>query len=97
MEHHVYHASLAIAALAAALERLDALVFTAGIGEHATEVRERICRRLAWLGVELDASANAQHGPRISTAASRVSAWVIPTNEEIVIARQTYALAQAPG
>jgi len=94
VEHYVYHASRAIASLAAALEGIDALVFTAGIGEHAIEVRERICQRLAWLGVAVDTAANAAHGPRISTVGSRVSAWVIPTDEEIVIARHTCALAQ---
>ncbi|HTO46076.1 MAG TPA: acetate kinase, partial [Burkholderiales bacterium] len=64
-------------------------VFTAGIGEHAAPIRERVCRQAAWLGVELDAQANAKHGPRISTAASRTAAWVIPTNEELTIARHT--------
>ncbi len=93
VEHYVYHVARGVAALAVALGGLDALVYTAGIGEHAAPVREGVCRRLAWLGLELDASANARHGPRISTAASRVSAWVIPTDEEIVIARHTLALA----
>ena len=69
--------------------RLDALVFTAGIGEHAPAVRERVCNDAAWLGIELDAEANARGGPRISTASSKVSAWVIPTNEELMIARHT--------
>jgi acetate kinase len=92
--HVVYHVSLAIGSLAVALGGLDALVFTAGIGEHAVEVRERICSRIAWLGIELDAAANAAHGPRISTPGSPVSAWVIPTNEEAVIARQALALVR---
>ena len=78
-----------LGALAAALGGLDALVFTAGIGEHAAPIRERICRQAAWLGVELDAAANAAGGPRISTRSSRVAAWVIPTNEELMIARHT--------
>jgi acetate kinase len=64
-------------------------VFTAGIGEHATAVRERVCRQAAWLGVELDADANADRGPRISTPGSPVAAWVISTNEELMIARHT--------
>ncbi|HMF41999.1 MAG TPA: acetate/propionate family kinase, partial [Polyangia bacterium] len=81
-----------LGSLAAALGGLDAIVFTAGIGEHAAPVRERVCRKAAWLGIELDADANAAHGPRISTAASRTAAWVIPTNEEIVIARHTRAV-----
>jgi acetate kinase len=76
------------ASLAAALGGLDAVVFTAGIGEHAPVIRQRIAAKLAWLGLELDASANARHGPRISAGASRVAAWVIPTDEEGVIAAQ---------
>lgn len=85
----VYRAVTQIGALVAALEGLDALVFTAGIGEHAAPVRERICRGLAWLGLEIDPAANAHHGPRISRESSPVSAWVIPTNEELMIARHT--------
>jgi acetate kinase len=68
---------------------VDALVFTAGIGEHSAEIRRRLCLASAWLGVELDDSANARHGPRISTRTSCVSAWVIPTDEELMIARHT--------
>ena len=63
-----------------------------GIGENAAVIRERVCRDAAWLGVELDAAANSAGGPRISAPASRVSAWVIPTNEELMIARHTRAL-----
>jgi acetate kinase len=85
----VYRIGRELGSLAAALGGLDAIVFTAGIGERAAPVRERVCRQAAWLGVELDAAANAQHGPRISAASSRVSAWVIPTNEELMIARHT--------
>ena len=81
-----------LGAMAASLGGLDALVFTAGIGEHAAPVRERVCRDAEWLGVDLDAAANLRHGPRISTAGSRVSAWVIPTDEELMIARHTLAL-----
>jgi acetate kinase len=85
----VYRIARELGALAAVLGGLDALVFTAGIGEHAAPVREAVCRRAAWLGVELDAAANAAHGPRISAASSRTAAWVIPTNEELIIARHT--------
>ncbi len=85
----VYRIGRELGSLAAALGGLDAIVFTAGIGEHTPIVRERVCRQAAWLGVELDADANAAGGPRISTAASRTSAWVIPTNEELMIARHT--------
>lgn len=71
---------------------LDALVFTAGIGEHAAPIRERVCQSAAWLGVELDPTANATGGPCISTAGGQIPAWVIPTNEELMIARQTRTL-----
>jgi acetate kinase len=87
----VYRIGRELGALAATLGGLDAIVFTAGIGEHAAPIRERVCRNAAWLGVELDAQANATHGPRISTAGSRTAAWVIPTNEELMIARHTRA------
>ena len=85
----VYRIGRELGSLVAALGGLDALVFTAGIGEHAVPVRERVCRAAAWLGVELDPAANAAAGPQISTAGSAVSAWVIPTNEELMIARHT--------
>ncbi|MEW5889577.1 MAG: acetate/propionate family kinase [Pseudomonadota bacterium] len=81
-----------LGSLAAALGGLDALVFTAGIGEHAAPIRERVCRDAAWLGVKLDAAANRAGGPRISTADSAVSVWVIPTNEELMIARHVRQL-----
>ncbi len=85
----VYRIGRELGSLAAALGGLDAMVFTAGIGEHAAPIRERVCRQAAWLGVELDPQTNARHGPRISTATSRSAAWVIPTNEELMIARHT--------
>jgi acetate kinase len=85
----VYRIGRELGSLGAALGGLDALVFTAGIGEHSKRVRERVCNDAAWLGVALDAAANDAGGPRISAAASRVSAWVIPTNEELMIARHT--------
>jgi acetate kinase len=90
----VYRIGREMGSLAAALGGLDAIVFTAGIGEHAITIREAVCRHAGWLGVELDAAANGAGGPRISTASSRVSAWVIPTNEELMIARHTLALAR---
>jgi len=88
----VYRIGRELGSLAAALQGLDALVFTAGIGERSALVRERVCRAAAWLGVELDARANEADGPRISTSASRVAVWVIPTNEELMIARHTRQL-----
>ena len=85
----VYRIGRELGSLAAALGGLDAIVFTAGIGEHAAPVRERVCRNAAWLGVELDPVANVVGGPRVSTAGSRTAAWVIPTNEELMIAHHT--------
>ncbi len=84
-----YRIGRELGSLAAALGGLDAIVFTAGIGEHSVTLRERVCRDAAWLGVELDPAANARGGPRISTPGSRTAAWVIPTNEELMIARHT--------
>ena len=92
VELFVYRIGRELGSLAAALGGLDAIVFTAGIGERAAPIRERVCRQAAWLGIELDPHANAAHGPRISTASSRIPAWVIPTNEELMIARHTRAL-----
>ena len=88
----VYRIGRELGSLAAALGGLDAVVFTAGIGENSRSLRGRVCHAAAWLGVELDAAANARNGPRISTAGSRASAWVIPTNEELMIARHTRRL-----
>jgi acetate kinase len=93
----IYRIGRELGSLAAALGGLDAIVFTAGIGEHSAMIRERVCRDAAWLGVELDPAANAQDGPRLSAPGSRVSVWVIPTNEELMIARHTQrVLLQGP-
>jgi acetate kinase len=92
VDYFVYRASKEIGAFAAVLGGVDGLVFTAGIGEHQDQIRQRICAASAWLGIELDERANARHGPRISTDRSRVSAWVVPTNEELMIARHTGAV-----
>ncbi len=89
---YVYRIGRELGSLAAALGGLDALVFTAGIGEHAAEIRARVCRDAAWLGLELDEAANAVDGPRITRSDSQVAAWVIPTNEELMIARHTHRL-----
>jgi len=85
----VYRIGRELGSLAAALGGLDAIVFTAGIGENSVELRERVCRDAAWLGVRLDDGANARGGPCISAAGSNVHAWTIPTNEELIIARHT--------
>ena len=90
----VYQAVRHLGALVATMGGLDALVFTAGIGENAAPVREKICRALAWLGIEVDVAGNAAHGPCISARGSRVSAWVIPTDEELMIARHAVALVE---
>ena len=92
LELFAYRTAQAIGGLAAVLGGLDALVFTAGIGEHAAPVRGAICQRLSWLGLQMDEVANARHGPRISSVDSPASAWIIPTDEESVIARHTRAL-----
>jgi acetate kinase len=88
----VYRLSRELGSLVASLGGLDALVFTAGIGEHAPEIRRRACQQASWLGVELDNAANASGAARISTPASKVSVWVIPTNEDLTIARHTWQL-----
>jgi len=92
LDYFVYRAAKEIAAMTAALGGIDGLVFTAGIGENSPEIRKRICVASAWLGVELDEDANARKAPRITSQASKVPAWVIPTNEELMIARHTGAL-----
>ncbi len=89
---YCYRIRRELGSLAAALSGLDAIVFTAGIGENSVAIRERVCRDAAWLGVELDAAANAAGNARISTLRSRVASWTIPTDEELVIARHTLEL-----
>lgn len=83
----VYRIVRELGSLVAALGGLDALVFTAGIGENSAQIRQRVCEQFGWLGLNLDRAANEARGPRISTVNSPVSAWVIATNEELVIAR----------
>lgn len=92
VDYFVYRAAKEIGAMAAVLGGIDGLVFTAGIGENSAEIRARLCAASAWLGIELDPEANARKGPLISKAGSRVSAWVVPTNEELMIARHTGTL-----
>ena len=92
VDYFVYRAVKEIGALAAALGGIDGVVFTAGIGENSPEIRRRICESSAWLGIDLDAAANAGKRARISTASSKVGVWVIPTNEELMIARHTALL-----
>ena len=93
IEIFCYRARKYIGSYLAAMNGADAIVFTGGIGENSAEIRTKICADLAWLGVELDAELNSQHGAtrsgQISTDSSRVSLFVIPTNEELLIARDT--------
>lgn len=91
VDYFIYRIVREVGAMAAALGGIDGLVFTAGIGENSASIRARICRGSAWLGLELDKTANSQRGPRISTEASCVAAYVIPTDEERMIALHTLA------
>jgi acetate kinase len=92
VDHFVYHVACTAGAFAASMGGIDALVFTAGIGERSAEIRARVLQRLEWLGFTLDTAANQQGGPCLTTAASVRPAYVIPTDEEIVIARHTLVL-----
>jgi acetate kinase len=92
LDYFCYRVGLHAGMLAAALGGLDAFVFTAGIGENSAEIRARIAARLAWLGVALDPEANAKHAPLISAPDSRLALYVIPTDEELMIARHTLAV-----
>jgi len=93
VNYFVYAMTKYAGAYASVLGGLDALVFTAGIGEHSAIVRSRLCASLAWLGVHIDEQANATNQLCISKPDSAVSVWVIPTNEELMIARHTFELA----
>ena len=87
IELYCYRIAREIGSLCAALGGLDALVFTGGVGENAATIRSRVSGLCAWIGLELDEAANAENAVRISTESSRIAAWIVPTNEEIVIAR----------
>jgi acetate kinase len=95
LEYFCHRIALHAGMLAAALGGLDAFVFTAGIGENSAEIRARVVARLAWLGAVLDPKANAAHALRISASESRVALYVIPTDEELMIARHTLAALSA--
>jgi acetate kinase len=97
IEYFVYHIVKFIGSYATILGGLDTIVFTAGIGENAAPVRAAICAKLGWLGARLDEAANLRNGPRISTDNSTVSVFVIPTNEELMIAQHTLAISKAQG
>jgi acetate kinase len=94
IDYFVHRIARELGALAASLSGIDALVFTAGIGERSVLVRERVCRLAGWLGVELDLAANLEAGPRLSTPESSVSAWVVPTDEELMIATHAFGVVR---
>jgi acetate kinase len=92
VEYFVYRVGLNAGMLAAALQGLDAFVFTAGIGENSVRIRARIAEQLRWLGVILDEAENSRHAPLISGSGSRIPVYVIPTDEELMIAQHTLSL-----
>jgi acetate kinase len=92
IELYCYRIVREIGSLAAAIGGIDALVFTGGIGEHAAEIRRRVCAHLEWLGAELDGAANSADAIRISTATSKLDLLVLPTNEEWMIAHHAQTL-----
>jgi acetate kinase len=89
VDYFVHYVAKEIGGLATVLGGVDGLVFTAGIGENSPEIRARIVAACEWLGVRLDVDANVRGGPCISAVGSAVSAWVVPTNEELMIAQHT--------
>jgi acetate kinase len=95
VDYFVYRAALCTGMLAAALAGLDAFVFTAGIGENSSVIRARMVEKIAWLGASLNADANAANALRISRPESRVAVLVVPTDEELMIARHTVAMLSA--
>ena len=97
LDYFVHRIALHAGMLAAALDGLDAFVFTAGIGENSVSLRARVTEKLGWLGGKLDANANAAHALRISSIDSRIGVYVIPTNEELMIARHTLAMLAQKG
>jgi acetate kinase len=96
VEYFVYHVARTTGALAAAMGGIDGMVFTAGIGERSAEIRARVLHRLLWLGFWIDEAANQTGGPLLTHADSRLPAYVIPTDEELVIARHTLGLVGVP-
>src|SRR5262249_4381183 len=92
VDYFVYRVGLNAGMLAAALKGIDGFVFTAGIGENSPKIRAAIAQKLAWLGVSLDTAANAENKTLISRSDSRVPAYVVPTDEELMIAHHTQSL-----
>ena len=92
IDYFVYRIGLNAGMLAAALQGLDAFIFTAGIGENSASIRARVVEQLGWLGVTLDPAANSRHARQISRSDSRIPVYVVPTDEELMIARHTLSL-----
>jgi acetate kinase len=92
LDYFVYRIALFTGMLAAAMSGIDGFVFTAGVGENAPAIREAVAKRLSWLGLELDPAANAKGEGRISAPDARVSCYVVPTDEELMIARHTLSV-----
>jgi acetate kinase len=92
LDYFAYHVGLNAGMLAAAMGGLDGFVFTAGIGENSSSMRARIAEKLAWLGISIDPEANSEGRTVISEEGSRVPVYVVPTNEELMIARHTVTL-----
>jgi acetate kinase len=92
VDYFVYRVGLYAGMLAAALQGIDAFVFTAGIGENSSAIRARIAEKLAWLGVSLDAAENGKHALKISQSGSRIPVYVVPTDEERMIAEHTLSV-----
>ena len=97
VDYFIYRVAKEAGALTAVLGGLDALIFTAGIGENSPVIRRRVCEACAWLGIELDQEANIANQSCISRGTSAVGVWMIPTNEELMIARHTGRLLASPG
>ncbi|MCR8923330.1 acetate/propionate family kinase [Dasania sp. GY-MA-18] len=92
VDHYIYRIVLALGSMAAAAGGIDTLVFTAGVGQHCAQVRERVCQQIAWLGVKLNTQANASHAQCISHKDSQVAVYVIATDEALMIAQHCLAL-----
>jgi acetate kinase len=97
LDYFIYRIALSGGMLASAMGGIDGFVFTAGIGENAPAIREAVANRLAWLGLDFDVEANRKGGPRISREGSRVACYVIPTDEELMIARHTLRVLRTQG
>jgi acetate kinase len=95
LDYFVYRIALFTGMLAAAMGGIDGFVFTAGVGENAPAIREAVAKRLSWLGLELDPETNRKGAGRISSPASRIACYVIPTDEELMIARHTLRVLRA--